>query len=113
MQLYLFDGINGTCSVAKEYQGRANWTFPSGNRSAAAAASSGSRKDYGQEVGCQLKEAARDIVADLPAHPSPPGSWPSTSAVPTSNLGRRNGVKLEDQFRVPFSADYVDRQVQG
>jgi hypothetical protein len=97
MQLYLFDGINGSLLGRKEYKGRANWTFSKREQ----VGSSGGQfwqSSFGQEVGYQLKEAAQDIAAELACAPSPPGSWPSTSAAPISTWAVATG-QARDQFR--------------
>ena len=68
MQLYLFDGINGSLLYRKEYQGRANWTFAKRDQ---VGSSSGQfwQSSYGQEVNYQLQEAVQDLVAQLSCAP--------------------------------------------
>ena len=107
MQLYLFDGINGTLMGRKEYEGRADWTFAKQER-VGSDSSLFWHSSYGQEVDYQLKEAVQDIQAQL-------GCAPVTARIvavgergPHINLGRRNGVKLGDQFRIQHSADFTD-----
>lgn len=107
MQLYLFDGINGSLLGRKEYKGRANWTFSKREQ----VGSSGGQfwqSSFGQEVGYQLKEAAQDIAAELACAPVTARIVAQHERGPHINLGRRNGVKLGDQFRVQHSADFVD-----
>ncbi len=68
MQLYLFDGINGSLVNRKVYEGRATWTF--GKREQVGS-SSGQfwQSSYGQEVNYQLQQAAQDLVAQLTCAP--------------------------------------------
>ena len=105
MQLYLFDGINGSLLGRKRYRGRANWTFSKREQ----VGSSGGQfwqSSLAREVGYQLKEAAQDIAAELPVPPSPPGSWLSTRG-PTSTWAVATGSNSGDQFRFS-TADFVD-----
>lgn len=107
MQLYLFDGINGSLLSRKEYQGRANWTF--GKRDQIGS-SSGQfwQSSYGQEVNYQLQEAVQDLVAQLNCAPVTARVIGQNERGPHINLGRRNGVRLGDQFRIQHSADFID-----
>ncbi len=107
MQLYLFDGINGSLLGRKEYQGRANWTF---SKRELVGSNSGQfwQSSYGQEVSYQLKEAAQDIIAELACAPVTARIVAQHERGPHISLGRRNGVKLGDQFRVQHSADFID-----
>ena len=66
------------------------------------------QSSFGQEVGYQLKEAAQDIAAELACAPVTARIVAQHERGPHINLGRRNGVKLGDQFRVQHSADFVD-----
>jgi hypothetical protein len=107
MQLYLFDGINGSLLSRKEYQGRANWTF--GKRDQIGS-SSGQfwQSSYGQEVNYQLQEAVQDLVAQLNCAPVTARVIGQNERGPHINLGRRNGVRLGDQYRIQHSADFID-----
>ncbi|MNG85558.1 hypothetical protein D3C79_443180 [compost metagenome] len=107
MQLYLFDGINGSLLGRKEYQGRANWTF---SKRELVGSNSGQfwQSSYGQEVNYQLQEAAQDIIAELGCAQVTARIVGQHERGPHINLGRRNGVKLGDQFRIQHSADFVD-----
>ena len=107
MQLYLFDGINGSLINRKVYEGRATWTF--GKREQVGS-SSGQfwQSSYGQEVNYQLKQAAQDLVAQLTCAPVTARVVGQNERGPYINLGRRNGVKLGDQFRIQHNADFID-----
>ncbi|MFQ2270617.1 flagellar assembly protein FlgT [Aeromonas enteropelogenes] len=107
MQLYLFDGINGTLLSRKEYQGRATWTF---DKRAQVGSSGGQfwQSSYGQEVNYQLQQAAQDLVSQLSCAPVTARIVGQNERGPYINLGRRNGVKLGDQFRVQHNADFID-----
>lgn len=107
MQLYLFDGINGSLVNRKVYEGRATWTF--GKREQVGS-SSGQfwQSSYGQEVNYQLQQAAQDLVAQLTCAPVTARVVGQNERGPYINLGRRNGVKLGDQFRIQHNADFID-----
>ncbi|HHQ4481574.1 TPA: flagellar assembly protein FlgT [Aeromonas veronii] len=107
MQLYLFDGINGSLVNRKAYEGRATWTF--GKREQVGS-SSGQfwQSSYGQEVNYQLQQAAQDLVAQLTCAPVTARVVGQNERGPYINLGRRNGVKLGDQFRIQHNADFID-----
>ncbi|HHQ4940014.1 TPA: flagella assembly protein FlgT middle domain-containing protein, partial [Aeromonas veronii] len=107
MQLYLFDGINGSLVNRKVYEGRATWTF--GKREQVGS-SSGQfwQSSYGQEVSYQLQQAAQDLVAQLTCAPVTARVVGQNERGPYINLGRRNGVKLGDQFRIQHNADFID-----
>ncbi|WP_421219906.1 flagellar assembly protein FlgT [Aeromonas enteropelogenes] len=107
MQLYLFDGINGSLLSRKEYQGRATWTF---DKRAQVGSSGGQfwQSSYGQEVNYQLQQAAQDLVSQLSCAPVTARIVGQNERGPYINLGRRNGVKLGDQFRVQHNADFID-----
>ena len=107
MQLYLFDGINGSLLGRKEYQGRANWTFAKRDQ---VGSSSGQfwQSSYGQEVNYQLQEAVQDLVAQLSCAPVTARVVGQNERGPHINLGRRNGVRLGDQFRIQHDADFID-----
>lgn len=107
MQLYLFDGINGSLLSRKEYQGRATWTF---DKRAQVGSSGGQfwQSSYGQEVNYQLQQAAQDLVSQLSCAPVTARIVGHNERGPYINLGRRNGVKLGDQFRVQHNADFID-----
>ncbi len=107
MQLYLFDGINGSLINRKVYEGRATWTF--GKREQVGS-SSGQfwQSSYGQEVNYQLQQAAQDLVAQLTCAPVTARVVGQNERGPYINLGRRNGVKLGDQFRIQHNADFID-----
>ena len=107
MQLYLFDGINGSLLGRKEYQGRANWTFAKRDQ---VGSSSGQfwQSSYGQEVNYQLQEAVQDLVAQLSCAPVTARVVSQNERGPYINLGRRNGVRLGDQFRIQHDADFID-----
>ncbi|MGN5082849.1 flagellar assembly protein FlgT [Aeromonas sp. 31P] len=107
MQLYLFDGINGSLINRKVYEGRATWTF--GKRDQVGS-NSGQfwQSSYGQEVNYQLQQAAQDLVAQLTCAPVTARVVGQNERGPYINLGRRNGVKLGDQFRIQHNADFID-----
>ncbi|MGN5148931.1 flagellar assembly protein FlgT [Aeromonas enteropelogenes] len=107
MQLYLFDGINGSLLSRKEYQGRATWTF---DKRAQVGSSGGQfwQSSYGQEVNYQLQQAAQDLVSQLSCAPVTARIVGQNERGPYINLGRRNGVELGDQFRVQHNADFID-----
>lgn len=107
MQIYLFDGINGTLISRKEYQGAALWSFGKQER----VGTTDSRfweSGYGQEVDHLLGRAAQDLTGELACVQITARVVASNERGPHINLGRRNGIKLGDQFRIQHRADFVD-----
>ncbi|PJG59994.1 flagella assembly protein FlgT [Aeromonas cavernicola] len=107
MQLYLFDGINGTLISRKVYEGRAVWTFNKRDR-IGSESSQFWQSSYGQEVSYQLQQATQDLVAQLTCAAVTARVVGQNERGLHINLGRRNGVKLGDQFRIQHNADFID-----
>ena len=107
LQLYLFDGINGAMLSRKSYEGAALWTFDKREQ----VGTTDSRfwsSSYGQEVDHLLERAAQDVAGELTCAPVMARIIAQNERGPHINLGRRNGVKLGDQFRIQHRADFVD-----
>lgn len=107
MQLYLFDGVNGALVSRHEYQGGALWSF--GKRDRVGTTNSLFwESGYGQEVDHQLDRAVQDLAGELACAQVTARVIAQNERGPHINLGRRNGVKLGDQFRIQHRADFVD-----
>lgn len=99
VELFLFDGIKGELVLLKSYNGHEKWSLPNTQKVDV----SGQvfwRSEYGQLVKNTMDEMASDIDKVVACRKS---SGLITRVLEDSvviNLGRKNGLKIGDEFRL-------------
>ncbi len=107
LQLYLFDGLTGQLLEKPFYQTQAHWTF---DRDAIVDPSSQTfwQSSYGMEINSLLSRVTEEFNARLQCQ------RPTARIIRIDgldyhiNLGKVNGLKVGDRFRILHKADYQD-----
>ncbi len=107
LQLYLFDGLTGQLLEKPFYQTQAHWTFDK-DEIIDPANQIFWQSSYGMEISAVMNRATEEINARLQCQ------RPTARIIHIDgldyhiNLGKMNGLKIGDRFRILHKADYQD-----
>lgn len=107
LQLYLFDSLTGQLLEKPFYQTQAHWTFDK-DEIVDPSTQAFWQSSYGMEIGAVMNRATEEINARLQCQ------RPTARIIHIDgldyhiNLGKMNGLKVGDRFRILHKADYQD-----
>ena len=111
IQMSLYHGISGELLWNQHYQQMAPWNFPR-NQQVDPKSSTFWDSDYGQAINKTIADIVHDLDQKLTCHPTIGQIIARNSESIMINLGRRHGVKKNDEFQIILTQNLFDRLSQ-